>query len=600
MTRVFTAISPTAIAKRAITVFASTCLVVSLGGAAQAIEFSVGPKEVIYTKSQRTKKGGANWPDGNFGIVANGDGSYDFYGANGSKPVMTTGSLDDPAWSKKSVKIHNVPKKTFNYVSGGPVYEDPATGARLMIYHAEKHGKSKKDFYSVLGMAISTDPNGLVFNDLGVIVEPNLQFGRTEVNGGSFAVFDNQLHVYYRDWFPGGATAELAVARAPIWDVIHNGLSGFGTSFTKYYDGSWSQPGIGGLASGLEVGNPSNGWHAVSYNDHLDQLVMVTSHYTSAQPDLYLATSADGVNWSPRQPVVVEPGEQFYPSLVGTGPDPTHTGQSFYLYYTDSQKGAWSRWKDGQLVRRAITLGSPYDVPVGPPPQSPPPQDAPSYDWELVSDFQSDFQAGSPATGWTYAWNPLRRLDDSWKFLPLRWSDVAQGYNTTGGVTQQPDGKIHPDDYMVLWQTGGHPGQAGYLPIMGYTIQNEDGGGLYRIAESSIRKFDGTLGPLEDGLQVLVYVNNAPLGPAQYVSTNGLLTNFDRELGELNVGDTVWVMVDPLGNNAHDLFVDFDFSLQKAAPMTAQLSAMLVPEPAAGTIALVVFACLANRRRRYC
>ena len=27
---------------------------------------------------------------------------------------------------------------------------------------------------------------------------------------------------------------------------------------------------------------------------------------------------------------------------------------------------------------------------------------------------------------------------------------------------------------------------------MGYTIQNEDGAGLYRIAESSIRNFDGT------------------------------------------------------------------------------------------------------------
>jgi hypothetical protein len=295
---------------------------------AWAIEFSVGPAEVIYTKSQRSSKRLPHWPDGNLGAVAGANGTYEFYGANGRSPVKTTGPLTDPARSRQSVKIKGVPKRTFNYVSGGPVFQDPATGARLMIYHAEKHGRTRKDFYSVLGMAVSTDPNGLVFNDLGIIVEPNLQTGRTEVNGGSFAVFDSHLHVYYRDWFPGGGTAELAVARAPLSELLNNALSGFGTQFTKYYDGSWSQPGIGGLASGLEVGNPSNGWHAVSYNDHLDQLLMVTSAYS----DLYLATSDDGINWSPRQPIVTDATEQFYPTLIGTGPDPTHTGESFFLY----------------------------------------------------------------------------------------------------------------------------------------------------------------------------------------------------------------------------------------------------------------------------
>lgn len=330
---------------------------------AHAIDLTVGPKEVIYTKAQRRSKKLRTWPDGNLGVVANGSGGYDFYGANGKKRVKTTGTLEAPAMSKKSVKINNLPRNTFNYVSGGPIYQDSASGARLMVYHAEKHSGSSRNFHSVLGLAISTDVNGLAFRNLGTIVEPNLPSGFAEVGGGTFAVFDDYFHVYYRDWYAGGGTAELAVARAPLADLISNALSGQGTAFSKYYNGSWSQPGLGGLASPLEIGNPSNAWTTVSYNDYLDQLVMVSSQWTATQPDLYLATSPDGINWSPRQPVVTDVGEQFYPTLIGTGPDPTHTDQAFYVYYTDSQKGAWSRWSDAQLVRRAITL-APITSPI--------------------------------------------------------------------------------------------------------------------------------------------------------------------------------------------------------------------------------------------
>jgi hypothetical protein len=333
-------------------------LVLNTVGIAAAVDFSVGAKEIIYTSKQRKSKKLKTWPDGSLGVVSNNNGTYEFYGANGKAKVKTTGTLQDPAQKKSTVTISGVPKKTFNYLSGGPVYHDPTTGMRLMIYHAEKHGNSAKDFYSVLGLAASADPKGQSFIDLGLIITPNMQTGQTEVGGGSFAVIDGHLNVYYRDWFPDGTRSELAVARAPISELINNAWIAKGTSFSKYHNGSWSQPGLGGLASALEVGNPSNAWVSVSHNDYLNQLVMVSSQWTATQPDLYMATSADGVNWSPRQALVTDVGEQFYPSLIGTGSDPTHTGQSFYVYYTDSQKGAWNRWQDAALVRREITLAA--------------------------------------------------------------------------------------------------------------------------------------------------------------------------------------------------------------------------------------------------
>jgi hypothetical protein len=561
--------------------------------------FSVGSRELIYKASQPGGLG--SWPDGNFGVLSNGDGTYDFYAANSSKSYLVTGPLEDPAQGKKKkVKIYNVPKRTYKYLAGGPVYEDPASGARFMVYHAEIHKGGK--YSSVLGLAASTDPNGQAFWDLGTIIEPNMPVGQApwsvDVGGGSFAIHDGYFNVYYRDYMADASSSELAVARAPLADVVSNSLNGISTPFTKYYEGGWTEPGRGGMSSPLEPGNPANWWSSVSYNEYLDQFVLVSSQWQSGgtKADLYLATSSDGVNWSSRQPLVLDAGEQMYPTIIGTGADPQQSGKSFYVYYTDG-----SRWSKAQLARRLVTFDS-YD---GVPDPNAGPDGDPLMDWLSVAGYQGDFQLGGPAAGWTYAWNPNGKHDNPDNFETLQWSDVAHAYNTTGAATTAPDGKkFHDDDYLHLSATGGHPGSPSHVPIAGYTIQQEDGAGLYRIADSSIKKFDGVFSTNEDGLQVQVYVNNSLLDTTG-VSTDGQLASFDHELGELNVGDTVWVMVNPLSSNYYDYFTSFDFLIQKGLPLA--LSSMLdsenvasaVPEPSTACMFLLALACFGcNQRRR--
>lgn len=572
---------------------------------AAAATFTVGNAEIIYSKSKRSKAGGKYWPDGNLGVVANGDGTYDFYGANARKPVQTTGTLLDPGDTKKSVKITNVPKGAYDYLAGGPVFEDPYSGARLMIYHAEIHQKSKKNFYSVLGLAVSTDPEHREFRDLGTIIRPNLPSGLAEVGGGSFAVVDGHLNVYYKDWLANGLTAEVAVARAPMAELLTNALNGKSTSFTKYYNGAWSQPGIGGLASHLETVNPANSWLSVSYNNYLNQVVLVSSQWSGDGGDLYMATSSDGVNFSDRQPIAVDPGEQFYPSIIGTGPNPQITGQSFYVYYTDSKKGIWGRWKDAELRRREITLTSP----PGPADTNPNPLGY-TAEWVDVSNYQDEFQPGTPADGWTYAWNSKGKKGKSKYYVPLTWSDQAQAYNTTGLETMTPNPKSHKDDFLQLALDAGHPGKPKYLPVIGYTIQPEDGLGFYRIADSSIQKANDFLIKKEDGLDVTVYVNDTLIGTGQGVLTDGLLSNFDMTLGTLNVGDTIWLTIDPLKNNYDDAFTNFDFTLQKLvysqylqmhAPLMAFSTQFTqsanVPEPTAAALILPLLLAAARTKR---
>ncbi|BBO31912.1 hypothetical protein [Lacipirellula parvula] len=525
-----------------------------------ALVYSVGDAEVLYTANQRNSLGLNYWADGNLGVVPLGNGQYDFYGANGSAPIRTTGTLANPAMSKSTVNIAGLPPGAYNYVAGGPVYTDPASGKRLMIYHAEKHASSGQDFYSVLGMAISTDSQGLNFRDLGLVVEPDVPMSQRtqsiDVGGGSFAVMNNQLYIYYRDYLEGGGSSELAVARAPLADIFNNASTYQGTSFSKYYDGGWTQPGLGGKSSPLEVGNPGNAWSSVSYNDYLGGLVMMSSAWPNmnGNNDLYMSSSTDGVTWSPRQVVVSTPGEQMYPTLIGTGADPTHTGQSFYAYYTDSQAGAWNRWSDAKLVRRLITLDPATNNP-NPNPNPPTPT------WTTVADYQDDFKTGGPATGWKYMWN-TGAVGDASKYVPLQWSSSANAYNTTGGATREWNGTLHNDDYLMLNAEGGHPGRPGSYTIAGYTLQADDGAGKYRLTGSSIMKNDTVAFPGEDGLTMLFYLNNTRLASVD-VSEFSLGTNFDRDLGSLKVGDTIYVMVGSGKNNNYDLFRDFNFTLQK-------------------------------------
>jgi hypothetical protein len=103
----------------------------------------------------------------------------------------------------------------------------------------------------------------------------------------------------------------------------------------------------------------------------------------------------------------------------------------------------------------------------------------------------------------------------------------------------------------------------------------------------------------------LIYVNDTLVGTNQSVLTNGLLTGFDRLLGSLNVGDTVWVAIDPLKTQTDDFFINFDFSLQKlvystigqglAAPL---MQSVAVPEPSTAVLFIfTVFAACPRRRK---
>ncbi len=323
-------------------------------------------RQVVVTKSDRDQLNLKWWPDGVMGVL-NLDTGYVFLAANGGKIAKTAGDLGNPisSGSKPFLEIKNM-KNKYQYAAGGPIYKDKATETLLMFYHAEKwpNGTEGQRFYSLLGMAKSTD-GGKTWNDLGEIVTPEVPFGQNsnvvEVMGAPFVVLGDYFYVYFGDYPKSGGRNNLTVARARVQDVVKAANdSNSVIPWFKFYNGIWSEPGLGGRSSALENGNPETRWLDVSFNEYLGKYIMVVSaeNPKTHKPNLYLAESTNGLVWDSRKLIADEEGESFYTTIIGSGSEPRVSGQQFYIYYTFSVAGEWDRWNDAILARRLISCSN--------------------------------------------------------------------------------------------------------------------------------------------------------------------------------------------------------------------------------------------------
>ncbi len=323
-------------------------------------DFTVGEREVVATKEERDDLGLKWFMDGNLGVLKAGD-KFQFYGANGSKPVRVTGPPDNPLQKMEPVAI-STKNGNFRYLSGGPLYHDPLSKRIFLFYHAEIHRGNARNFYSVLGLSIQIDEDGLEFKDLGPIFMANISDTKAdstvETCGAPYIIKDGYFYLYARDVFEAEnpKQSNLSVARAKVSEVVQAGLEGRSTKWMKYYNNAFSEPAISGKSTPLESGNPGTRWMDVSYNTTLEKYIMVVSaNTTPGRVELFITNSSDGVHWEKRTKLVEESGESFYPSIVGFKENPRQSGKKFYVYYTYSAKGEW----DGFSKRTVLLLSDP-------------------------------------------------------------------------------------------------------------------------------------------------------------------------------------------------------------------------------------------------
>jgi hypothetical protein len=294
---------------------------------------------------------------------------------NSGSVVRTAGTLDNPLGSAPPVDVvidRNPDPKVnprncdptkhphsgcYTYIGGGPVYQVPegrvGAGNWIVVYHAEYNDPP----YYMGGLAISFD-KGLHWTDIGEIMRVNQPFSYQGVPApGGFgdaplvvSPDGKYFYIYFTDWLKNGYVTMASVARASIDSVLKAAFGGekhYAAPFTKYYQGAWDQPGIGGASTDLMPEAHYGGGLNVAYNTYIQRYMMLNS---DSQNYSY-AESLNGLHWTDTVFLGMlgdVPDLAGYSGPIGTGDDPTILGKDFYVYYTQFR----GPWPGAQSVKR--------------------------------------------------------------------------------------------------------------------------------------------------------------------------------------------------------------------------------------------------------
>lgn len=231
-------------------------------------------------------------------------------------------------------------------------------GTLFAWYHHEPGGVcSDSDLTAPkIGALVSYD-NGVSFQDLGIVLQsgdpPDCRAHNGYFAGGNgdFTVIPDAAHNYFYFLYSNysGDLSSQGVAAARM--AFSDRLKPAGT-VRKYFNGSYSEPGIGGMVTPIFPAKVS--WAApgtdafwgpsVHWNTALNQFVMLLNHSCCSpgwpQEGIYLSTSSDlsdPTTWT--APVRVLSAYGWYPQVIGEGAGETDkvAGAVARLYV-----GGWS------------------------------------------------------------------------------------------------------------------------------------------------------------------------------------------------------------------------------------------------------------------
>lgn len=236
-----------------------------------------------------------------------------------------------------------------DYAGPGNIFPAANGTDLLMVYHAENHLFSGVDypgtpFYAGIGLARSID-GGVTWEREGQIISAHDPQQATQSSPGAGASTptvvkaNGFIYVIFREIDLQSNVKGFAIARASI---ASDGAAG---SWQKYYQGSFSSPGLGGdftpLALVLDPTAPSDQRQPhLSFNTYLNQYIMAMV----GNGGIYILTSSDLVNWSagtvvlpsqfPDDSVTNSEVHDWYPTLISPSTVSDRcTSQTGYVYY---------------------------------------------------------------------------------------------------------------------------------------------------------------------------------------------------------------------------------------------------------------------------
>lgn len=325
---------------------------------------STSGETTIYSNSAKASLGLYYWPDGQFGIVTNGDGTFNFYSdaAEGSVPTptcaITKGSMDAIASTVISTNqpILNLLEPA-DYAAGGPMLFTNYGGTNywIMFWHREQWpGGNGSYYYASIGMARSTD--GTNFYDLGIILSQQFAYSATntvsaEIGTASFYFVGNELRIPFQLLTNYAGNYYLGLAQCDLGTLVSAVASNTVPLFLKYANGSFSANGTNGVATPAGYDRP---WATVAYWPAASLYVMLYAG-GNANNNLYICTSADGTSFT--NDVTLRVNETIvYPTLFSPDAAPNQIGVTNYIFGLGTTDFNGARWDTGTLIRLNLNL----------------------------------------------------------------------------------------------------------------------------------------------------------------------------------------------------------------------------------------------------
>lgn len=289
------------------------------------------------------------FPDAHISTLKEKDGKYSMIwsGAENFRTIGSSPLPEDQKFLQPTTSVLDFRDKTSDvYYNGGmwlmSVFrqdEDKLLG----FYHAEDHWPMQPNpnwaVWKSIGRTTSTD-NGFTWNNQEQIITAETVKPLQTANGGAgdFGVVwdkkNSRWICYYQEGF--------------VYMAMSSDPEGKPGTWYKYYEGDFTEPGIGGKQSkipGLEDtpgANPS-----IHFNTYLNEYVMVWGGWDPAV--IYISKSEDLIHWDKPEVLANYPDKKlWYPTIIGESDQ--EAGMTARLYYTEMDNDFSNRKFKGRTI----------------------------------------------------------------------------------------------------------------------------------------------------------------------------------------------------------------------------------------------------------
>lgn len=308
---------------------------------AEAISWEIISGETAHPLTKFDAMGGvAKWADTVFVIGGNGtlwNGDYAKWELWKGTSMDNLQKAADPTF-KEPFPYYRTKGNDWHYYWAMGLWIDPDDGHFYTIAYSEydfMNGWVTEAKERRLGLAKSID-QGKTWSYEGDIITQAKSVpapAGKEYNGAGdisfFIADDGYAYIYYKVGFYNYITMQrtdqdICVARSPISAKLAPG------SWEKFYNGSWGEPGLGGLE---EVLFPSTSIVTVSYNSFLNKFVLIGNSLTG---NAFISFADDMSNqaWSPKDFSFPNITSWYLWQVNPTTNDQFTMGETFRLYTT--------------------------------------------------------------------------------------------------------------------------------------------------------------------------------------------------------------------------------------------------------------------------